>query len=80
MDTHCIVFALSALDLAQHAGIALGTSNIWQVMDLLLEVVKEKVLGKQTDLTTFCDSIKQVDVSHIKEGAQKHAAEQQEKA
>ena len=66
--------------MAWHAGIALGTSNIWQVRDLLLEVVREKVLEKQTDLTTFCDSIKQVDVSHIKEGAQKHAAEQQEKA
>ena len=77
--TH-IVFAQSALDLAWHAGIALGTSNIWQVRDLLLEVVREKVLEKQTDLTTFCDSIKQVDVSHIKEEAQKLAAEQQEKA
>jgi hypothetical protein len=43
-------------------------------------MVREKVPEKQTDWTTFCDAIKQVDVGHIKEGARKHAAEQQEKA
>ena len=57
-----------------------GTNNIWQVRDALPDVVREKVLEKQTNWTTFCDVIKQVDVSHIKEGAHKHVAEQQEKA
>ena len=77
--TH-VAFAQCALDLAKRAGIATGISNIWQVRDSLPEVVREKVPEKQDDWMTFCDAIKQVDVSHIKEGARKHAAEQQEKA
>lgn len=77
--TH-VAFAQRALDLARRAGIAAGTSNIWQVRDALPEVVREKVPERQTDWSSFCDAIKQVDVSHIKEGARKHVAEQQEKA
>lgn len=77
--TH-VAFAQRALDLARRAGIAAGTSNIWQVRDTLPEVVREKVPERQTDWPSFCDAIKQVDVSHIKEGARKHMAEQQEKA
>lgn len=77
--TH-VAFAQRALDLARRAGIAGGTSNIWQVRDALPNVVREKVPEKQMNWITFCDTIKQVDVGHIKEGAQKHAAEQEEKA
>ena len=77
--TH-VAFAQRALDLARRAGIATGTNNIWQVRDALPEVVREKIPEKQTDWSTFCDAIKQVDVGHIKEGARKHVAEQQEKA
>jgi hypothetical protein len=77
--TH-VAFAQRALDLARRAGIAAGTSNIWQVRDSLPDVVREKVPERQTDWSTFCDSIKQVDISHIREGARKHVAEQQEKA
>lgn len=77
--TH-VIFAQRALDLARRAGIAAGTNNIWQVRDTLPEVVREKVPEKQIDWVTFCDAIKQVDISHIKEGARKHAAEQEEKA
>jgi hypothetical protein len=77
--TH-VAFAQRAFDLARRAGIATGTNNIWQVRDTLPDVVREKVPEKQTNWTTFCDAIKQVDVSHIKEGARKHAAEQEEKA
>jgi hypothetical protein len=77
--TH-VVFAQRALDLARRAGIAGGIGNIWQVRDELPNVVKEKVPEKQTDWTTFCDAIKQVDVGHIKEGAQKLATEREEKA
>ena len=77
--TH-VAFAQRALDLARRAGIAGGTSNIWQVRDALPNVVREKVPEKQMNWITFCDTIKQVDVGHIKEGAQKHTAEQEEKA
>ena len=77
--TH-VTFAQRALDLVRCAGIAGGTSNIWQVRDALPNVVREKVPEKQMNWITFCDAIKQVDVGHIKEGAQKHAAEQEEKA
>jgi hypothetical protein len=77
--TH-VAFAQRALDLARRAGISAGTNNIWQVRDALPDMVREKVPEKQTDWTTFCNAIKQVDVGHIKEGARKHAAEQQEKA
>jgi hypothetical protein len=77
--TH-VAFAQRALDLARRAGIATGTNNIWQVRDALPEVVREKIPEKQTDWTTFCDAIKKVDVGHIKEGARKHVAGQQEKA
>ena len=45
--TH-VAFAQRALDLARHAGIAMGTNNIWQVRDALPEVVREKVPEKQT--------------------------------
>ena len=77
-----IAFAQRALDLARRAasGIATGTNNIWQVRDALPEVVKKKVPENQMDWVTFCDVIKKVDVGHIKEGARKHVAEQQEKA
>ena len=77
--TH-VAFAQRALDLARRAGIAAGTNNIWQVRDALPEVIREKVSETQTDWTAFCDAIKKVDVGHIKEGARKHAADQQEKA
>ena len=77
--TH-VAFAQRALDLARRAGIAASTSNIWQVRDALPEVIREKVPERQTNWTMFCDAIKNVDVSHIKEGARKHATEQQEKA
>ena len=77
--TH-VAFAQRALDLARRAGIATGTNNIWQVRDALPEVVREKVPENQTDWVTFCDAIKKVDVGHIKEGARKHVAEQQERA
>ena len=77
--TH-VVFAQRALDLAQRAGIAAGTNNIWQVRDNLPEVVREKVPEKQADWISFCEAIKQVDIGHIKEGARKHVAEQEERA
>jgi hypothetical protein len=77
--TH-VAFAQRALDLARRAGIATGTNNIWQVRDSLPEVIREKVPEKQTNWTTFCDAIRQVEVGHIKEGARKHVAEQEEKA
>ena len=77
--TH-VAFAQRALDLAKWAGIAKGISNIWQVRDSIPEVVREKVHEKQDNWTMFCDVIKQVEVSHIKEVAQKHATEQQEKS
>jgi hypothetical protein len=76
--TH-VAFAQRALDLARRAGIATGTNNIWQVRDALPEVVREKVPENQADWTTFCDAIKRVEVGHIREGARKHIAEQQEK-
>ena len=68
------------MDLARRAGIATGTNNIWQVRDTLPEVIREKVPENQTDWTTFCDAIKKVDVGHIKEGARRHVADQQERA
>ena len=77
--TH-VAFAQRALDLARRAGIASGTNNIWQVRDALPEVVREKVPENQTDWTTFCNAIKGVDIGHIREGARKHVAEQQERA
>ena len=77
--TH-VVFVQRAFDLARRAGIAAGTNNIWQVRDALPEVVRDKVPETQANWTTFCDAIKKVDVGHIKEGARRHAAEQEEKA
>ena len=77
--TH-VAFAQRALDLARRAGIATGTNNIWQVRDALPDVVREKVPEEQTSWTTFCNAIKKVDVGHIREGARKHVADQQEKA
>ena len=77
--TH-VAFAQRALDLARRAGIATGTSNIWQVRDALPDVVREKVPETQTDWTTFCEAIKKVEVGHIREGARKHMMDQQEKA
>lgn len=74
--TH-VAFAQKALDLARRAEIEKGSNNIWIVRDTLPDVIREKVPEAQLNWTTFCDAIKKVELSHIREGARKHAAEQE---
>ncbi|KAG6823263.1 hypothetical protein H0H92_010826, partial [Tricholoma furcatifolium] len=75
-----IAFADEILDLATRAGIAGGTSSIFVVRDNLPDILKTKVSETQTSWMTFCNAIKAVDMSHIRDGKRKHEREVAEKA
>ncbi|KAJ7312376.1 hypothetical protein DFH08DRAFT_822119 [Mycena albidolilacea] len=58
-------------DVATLAGIANGSSGIWQVWDALPEVIHNKVKAMQTDWATFTMEIKGIKREHIREGVAK---------
>ncbi|KDR76578.1 hypothetical protein GALMADRAFT_67310 [Galerina marginata CBS 339.88] len=69
--TH-VIFAEKILDLAKQAKIETTASGIFNVRDELPEVLREKISETQADWKTFATAIKNVDLSHIKEGVRKY--------
>jgi hypothetical protein len=69
--TH-MIFAEKVLDLAKRAKIEGSTSGLWNVRDELPEILREKVPENQPDWTAFAQAIKDVDMSHIREGVRKY--------
>jgi len=70
-------FAEKVYSLAVLAGIENGPSHIFSVRDKLPEVLREKVSENQTDWRTFCNAIKNIDLSYIKECVRKYEQEKQ---
>ena len=81
--TH-MIFAEKILDLAKRAKVESTTSGLWSIRDGLPEVLREKISENQTDWKAFAQAIKDVDMSHIREGVRKYkekaASEAQVKA
>ncbi|KAF8799841.1 hypothetical protein BYT27DRAFT_7217383 [Phlegmacium glaucopus] len=77
--TH-IAFAEKVLDLAKQAKINQSSSGIWKVCDNLPDALKEKITSTYKDWTSFCDAIKSLDLSVVRDAAKKHAAEQEKQS
>jgi hypothetical protein len=60
-----VAFTNCALQLAQRAGIDTGANSIWQVQDLLPDIIKDKVGESHANWAAFCSEIKGVDLTHI---------------
>lgn len=76
--TH-VAFAERALDLAKRAKIHTSTNTIWQLRDKLPDLIRDKVSENQTDWTTFCTAIKNIEVSYLREGARRYRERMAEK-
>ena len=74
-----VTFAEKALSLARQAKINTGLNSIWKVHDELPEIIHQKV--KETYMTwdEFCTAIKEVNMSHIRDGVKKYQKEKEEK-
>jgi len=74
-----IAFTEKALSLAKQAKINMGSNSIWKVRDELLEIICQKVKETYKTWDEFCTAIKEVDMSHIRDGVKKHQREKEEK-
>ncbi|EDR16009.1 uncharacterized protein LACBIDRAFT_301586 [Laccaria bicolor S238N-H82] len=74
-----VVFAEKALSLAKQAKISTGTNSIWKVRDELPEIIRQKVKETYANWTEFCSAIKEVEMSHIRDGVKKYQKEKEEK-
>ncbi|KAG5649712.1 hypothetical protein H0H81_002398 [Sphagnurus paluster] len=68
--TH-VAFAEKVLDLARRAKIDTVTSYIFMVHDNLPEIIKDKVSESHANWNAFCTAIKDIDLTHIRDGKRK---------
>lgn len=74
-----VVFTKKALSLARQAKINAGSNSIWKVRDELPDIICQKVKETHKSWDDFCMAIKEVDMSHIRDGVKRHQKEKEEK-
>ena len=74
-----VVLAEKALSLARQAKINKGSNLIWKVCNKLPKIICQKVKETYPTWDEFCTAIKEVNMSHIRDGMKKHQKEKEEK-
>lgn len=74
-----VAFTEKALSLAKQAKISTGSNSIWKVHDELPEIICHKVKEMYANWNEFCGAIKEVEMSHIRDGVRKYQKEKDEK-
>lgn len=74
-----IAFTEKVLSLAKQAKISMGSNSIWKVCDELPKIKCQKVKEMYANWNEFCGVIKEVEMSHIRDGVRKYQKEKEEK-